>query len=84
MNRNGETRRPPVAIYRCNFLRRDGAIGSEEEIDRGNDQDAIGVARWMLTGRSHYASFELWLGERRIHQEMQPKEVGQRSAAFSL
>jgi hypothetical protein len=65
-----------VALYRCNFYRRDGTVGSAEEIDRANDQDAIGVARWMLTGRSHYASFELWLGERRIHQEMQPKKAG--------
>ena len=65
-----------MALYRCNFFRRDGGVGSTEEIDRGGDQDAIVVARWMLAGRSHYESFELWLGERRIHAEMRPKKAG--------
>ena len=55
--------------YRCYFLNHEGHITSAEDIIVANDEDALIRARASFAQNERCAAFELWQGQRRLHQE---------------
>jgi hypothetical protein len=56
--------------FRCYFFNEDGHIGAAEDILAESEAEALGLARAAFALRDQHPSFELWQGQRRLHQEV--------------
>jgi hypothetical protein len=64
-----------MARYRCYYLGANSKTLVADDIEALSDKDALVLARRRFEELPMFPSFELWLGDRRIHKEARTREV---------
>jgi hypothetical protein len=64
-----------MARYRCYYLGANSKTLVADDIEALSDKDALVLARRRFEELPMFPSFELWLGDHRIHKEARTREV---------